>query len=111
MVKLRSGQIIFTRTLNSFWAMYEIPEILDEALFGVEAVYHFVALVGVGQSMYQIAEYTSTNNLGTAVLLERVVKHRVKKLIVASSMSVYGEGLYETPDGHPTIRRLAAHGS
>ncbi len=77
------------------------PDVLDEALVGVEAVYHFVALVGVGQSMYQIAEYTSVNNLGTAILLERLVKNRVSKLIVASSMSVYGEGLYLTPDGKP----------
>ncbi len=91
------------------------PEILDEALSGVEAVYHFVALVGVGQSMYQIAEYTSVNNLGTAALLERLVKHPVKKLLVASSMSVYGEGLYQTPDGKPygnafrSAKQLKAH--
>ncbi|MBV9082720.1 MAG: NAD-dependent epimerase/dehydratase family protein [Acidobacteriaceae bacterium] len=77
------------------------PDILDHALSGVDAVYHLVALVGVGQSMYQIAEYTSVNNLGTAVLLERLVKNRVSKLIVASSMSVYGEGLYVTPGGKP----------
>src|SRR5581483_7269294 len=77
------------------------PEIVDAALSGVDAVYHFVALVGVGQSMYQIAEYTSVNNLGTAVLLERLVKHPVQKLIVASSMSIYGEGLYLGPDGEP----------
>jgi len=77
------------------------PEAVDEALAGVDAVFHFVALVGVGQSMYQIAEYTSVNNLGTAVLLERLVKHPVSKLIVASSMSVYGEGLYLTPSGLP----------
>lgn len=77
------------------------PEILEEALAGVDAVYHFVALVGVGQSMYQIAEYTSVNNSGTAVLLEQLVKRPVDKLIVASSMSVYGEGLYLTPDGKP----------
>jgi dTDP-L-rhamnose 4-epimerase len=80
------------------------PEILDEALCGVDAVYHFVALVGVGQSMYQIAEYTSVNNLGTAVLLERLVKQPVSKLVVASSMSVYGEGLYETASGQPYAR-------
>ena len=91
------------------------PEILDAALTGVDAVYHFVGLVGVGQSMYQIAEYTSVNNLGTAVLLERLVKRRVKKLIVASSMSVYGEGLYLTPSGEPyahasrTAKQLKAH--
>jgi dTDP-L-rhamnose 4-epimerase len=91
------------------------PELVDEALSGVEAVYHFVALVGVSQSMYQIAEYTSVNNLGTAVLLERLVKQRVNKLIVASSMSVYGEGLYVTPSGEPyqqamrSIKQLKAH--
>ncbi len=91
------------------------PDTVDEALSGVDAVYHFVALVGVGQSMYQIAEYTSVNNLGTAILLERVVKQRVNKLIVASSMSVYGEGLYLTPDGQPyplacrTPAQLKAH--
>jgi dTDP-L-rhamnose 4-epimerase len=91
------------------------PDVLDEALSGVDAVYHFVALVGVGQSMYQIAEYTSVNNMGTAVLLERLVKHKVSKLIVASSMSVYGEGLYETPDGKlhstatRTVEQLKAH--
>src|SRR5215213_7455255 len=39
------------------------------ALQGVDAVYHFAAAVGVGQSMYEVAEYTSINNLGTAVLL------------------------------------------
>lgn len=77
------------------------PEIVDEVLKGVDAVYHFVALVGVGQSMYQIAEYTSVNNLGTAVLLERLCKSSVRKLVVASSMSIYGEGLYVTPDGEP----------
>jgi dTDP-L-rhamnose 4-epimerase len=91
------------------------PEIVDDALAGVDAVYHFVALVGVGQSMYQIAEYTSTNNLGTAVLLERLVKQRVSKLVVASSMSVYGEGRYVTPDGTPydqavrSVKQLKAH--
>ncbi|HEX3682525.1 MAG TPA: NAD-dependent epimerase/dehydratase family protein [Bryobacteraceae bacterium] len=90
------------------------PEIVDEALSGIDAVYHFGALVGVGQSMYQIAEYTSVNNLGTAVLLERLVKQRVSKLIVASSMSIYGEGAYVTPSGEPynhavrTIKQLKA---
>ncbi len=80
------------------------PEAVDEALAGVEAVYHFVALVGVGQSMYQMAEYTSVNNLGTAVLLERLVKKPVNKLIVASSMSVYGEGLYVSASGSPHMQ-------
>ncbi len=89
--------------------------VLDRALKGVDSVFHFVALVGVGQSMYQIEQYTSVNNLGTALLLEKVTKSPVKKLIVASSMSVYGEGLYQTADGRAysnanrTLEQLRAH--
>lgn len=64
------------------------------ALEGVTHVCHLAAAVGVGQSMYQIAHYTAVNNLGTAVLLEALLQQRVERLVVASSMSVYGEGLY-----------------
>lgn len=70
-----------------------------EALEGVDAVFHFAAMVGVGQSMYQIEDYTSVNNIGTSVLLEALIENPVKKLIVASSMSIYGEGLYKTATG------------
>jgi dTDP-L-rhamnose 4-epimerase len=73
------------------------------ALRGVDVVYHFAATVGVGQSMYEVARYTSVNNLGTAVLLEALIERPVERLIVASSMSIYGEGLYLTPDGSPAI--------
>jgi len=69
------------------------------ALDGVDAVVHLAARVGVGQSMYEIAEYTSVNSLATAVLLEALAARPVRKLVVASSMSVYGEGLYRTSDG------------
>jgi dTDP-L-rhamnose 4-epimerase len=69
------------------------------ALQGVHAVFHLVARVGVGQSMYEIAEYTSVNNLGTATLLEQLAEKPVQRLVVASSMSIYGEGLYRTRDG------------
>ena len=69
------------------------------ALDDVEAVYHFAAAVGVGQSMYEIDHYTSTNSLGTAVLLQELADHPVAKLVVASSMSLYGEGMYRTRDG------------
>jgi dTDP-L-rhamnose 4-epimerase len=73
---------------------------VNRALQGIDAVYHCVAVVGVGQSMYEIAEYTSVNNLGTAVLLEGVLKHKnIQRLVVASSMSIYGEGLYKDPKG------------
>jgi dTDP-L-rhamnose 4-epimerase len=73
---------------------------LRGALDGVEAVVHLAARVGVGQSMYEIAEYTAANSLGTAVLLEALAERPVRKLVVASSMSIYGEGLYTDSDGH-----------
>jgi dTDP-L-rhamnose 4-epimerase len=69
------------------------------ALEGVSAVFHFAAHVGVGQSMYRIGDYTSTNVLGTATLLEALAARPVERLLVASSMSVYGEGLYRCRDG------------
>ncbi|MDG5815370.1 GDP-mannose 4,6-dehydratase [Chitinispirillales bacterium ANBcel5] len=72
---------------------------LKYALEGVDAVYHFAAAVGVGQSMYQIQRYTEINNIGTATLLECLVGRNIEKLVVASSMSVYGEGLYESTNG------------
>src|SRR3954470_19485308 len=74
---------------------------VDEALRGVDAVYHFAAAVGVGQSMYEIAHYTRVNNLGTTVLLEALLKQPVERLVVASSMSLYGEGLYRGVSGLP----------
>ena len=79
------------------------PDTVRRAVAGVDAVYHFAAIVGVGQSMYEIARYTDVNNLGTAVLLEALASRPVERLIVASSMSIYGEGLYLTPDGRVTV--------
>ncbi len=70
-----------------------------EALEGVDNVVHLAALVGVGQSMYQPQEYMSVNGAGTACLLETLTSKQLKRLIVASSMSVYGEGLYENSRG------------
>jgi dTDP-L-rhamnose 4-epimerase len=63
------------------------------ALRGVDMVCHFAAKVGVGQSMYEIARYTKANELGTAILLEELTKAGIEALLVASSMSIYGEGL------------------
>lgn len=74
-------------------------DVIRKALIGMDAVAHLAAHVGVGQSMYQIAEYTSTNVLGTATLLEELATFPVERLVVASSMSVYGEGLYRTSRG------------
>lgn len=67
---------------------------LDLALRGVTHVCHLAAAVGVGQSMYEIERYIDINTRGTAVLLEALVRRPVQQLVVASSMSVYGEGLY-----------------
>src|SRR6266511_1889971 len=69
------------------------------ALEGVDAVVHFAAAVGVGQAMYEMERYTSINAIGAAVLLEEAVERRdaIRKLLVASSMSIYGEGQYRNP--------------
>jgi dTDP-L-rhamnose 4-epimerase len=75
------------------------PAAVQHACRGVDVVFHFAARVGVGQSMYQIAQYTDTNNRGTAVLLEELAQRPVQRLVVASSMSIYGEGLYRRRDG------------
>lgn len=89
--------------------------VVARALKDVDAVYHFAATVGVGQSMYQIAEYTSVNGEGTAILLEALAREPVERLIVASSMSIYGEGLYATRRGElvegqeRTLDQLRAH--
>ena len=88
-------------------------ELLDMALSGVDGVFHLAAEVGVGQSMYEIARYVGANDLGTAVLLERLIAQPVKRLVVASSMSVYGEGLYRRADGRDDghVRRVLKEGS
>ncbi len=65
---------------------------VGRALKGVDAVIHLAAKVGVGQSAYQMGEYVFNNTFGTAVLLDKLKDQHVEKLIVASSMSVYGEG-------------------
>ncbi len=77
-------------------------DILDEdkiykAIKDVDVLFHEAALVGVGQSMYEVARYTQVNSLGAAVILDIIAnkKHRLKKIIVASSMSIYGEGKYK----------------
>lgn len=74
-------------------------EAFAEALEGAEAVVHLAAAVGVGQSMYEPHYYVSTNSGGTGLLLDLVShsKHPLRKLVVASSMSLYGEGAYACP--------------
>lgn len=82
------------------------------AVAGVDAVVHLAAEVGVGQSMYEIERYVDTNERGTAVLFEALAAHPVRRVVVASSMSVYGEGLYEDADGTPVEAAVRpAHGA
>ncbi len=73
--------------------------LVEQALSDVDGVIHLAAEVGVGQSMYEIARYVGGNDLGTAVLLEAMIGKTVKRIVVASSMSVYGEGRYRVKDG------------
>jgi dTDP-L-rhamnose 4-epimerase len=70
------------------------------ALDRIEQVVHLAAAVGVGQSMYEIARYVDVNTLATAKFLERIISWtpRPARLVVASSMSIYGEGEYECPE-------------
>ncbi len=79
--------------------------VLEKTIAGVEAVVHLAALVGVGQSMYQATRYLQVNTLGTARLLELLTAPSkngpIRRFVVASSMSIYGEGLY----------RCGSHGS
>lgn len=75
---------------------------LEAALEGIEVVFHEAARVGVGQSMYEIEKYVDVNVRGTAILLDILannsrIRSQVEKLIVASSMSIYGEGKYRCP--------------
>ncbi len=70
---------------------------IERCLEGIDVVYHEAAEVGVGQSMYEIMRYAEANTFGTAVLLQALIgrSRQIRKLVVASSMSIYGEGRYE----------------
>lgn len=83
------------------WGDMRDAAAVEEALEDVDAVFHQASAVGVGQSMYRVRHYMEANVVGTAVLLEAVSRRRgqLSKLVVASSMSIYGEGRYQTPSG------------
>src|SRR5207247_303402 len=95
-------------------ARYVHGDVRDRAVFEplvleADAVVHFAAAVSVGQSMYEIDRYVDVNTRGTALLLDILVNasHHVEKLLVASSIGVYGEGAYECATHGavaPTIR-------
>ena len=75
-------------------------DIVTRALKGVDSAVHLAAEVGVGQSMYAVERYTSVNETGSAVLFEALIDHPVRRVVTASSMSIYGEGLYRDCDGN-----------
>lgn len=83
------------RCLNDVRGHLKLEILLME--HNIDIIFHFAAKVGVGQSMCDISEYVDVNVGGTAALLNILAnkKHNVKKLIVASSMSNYGEGAYK----------------
>src|SRR5512132_3818958 len=78
-------------------------------LRGADAVVHFAAKVGVGQSMYEIGTYSSVNEVGTATLLQAMIGLPVRKLLLAPSMSISRAGLMSAPRGRPveTAERTA----
>jgi dTDP-L-rhamnose 4-epimerase len=86
------------------------PEVVRGALEGIDSVVHLAARVGVGQSMYEPAEYAAANTAGTGVLLEALLDHPVRKLVVASSMSIYGEGAYEPAPAQERTREQLERG-
>lgn len=71
-------------------------ETVKKAIKGIECVFHDASAVGVGQSMYKIRDYIDVNDTGTATLLDVLIneKNNIEKAVIASSMSIYGEGAY-----------------
>ena len=89
-------------------------DVVAKAIAGVDSIIHLAAEVGVGQSMYEVERYTSVNDVGTAVLLEKLINNRVRRVVTASSMSIYGEGLYRDADGNlvqDAVRQPQADGA
>jgi dTDP-L-rhamnose 4-epimerase len=75
------------------------PEVVERALEGVDAVSHQAAMVGLGVDIDDIADYTSHNDLGTAILLRALARRGFDgRIVLASSMVVYGEGRYRCPE-------------
>ena len=76
-----------------------------KAVYGQDAIIHLAAETGTGQSMYEIEKYTNVNIGGTAIMLDFLANndHQVKKIIVASSRSIYGEGKYWSDDSNSFV--------
>jgi dTDP-L-rhamnose 4-epimerase len=86
------------------------PDTVEKALSGVDAAVHHAAMVGMGIDVADMPDYVSCNDLGTAILLAAMARARITRLVLASSMVVYGEGAYSCPehgDVHPAPRAHA----
>lgn len=90
----------FTGEVELIHADVRDGDAVARSLRGVNRVVHLAAEVGVGQSMYEVERFTATNDLGTAVLMEQLIESPVQRIVTASSMSIYGEGLYRDADGN-----------
>lgn len=92
------------------WGDIRDRELMTDLLETVDVINHQASAVGVGQSMYEIEKYVDTNMLGTARLLDIIVNNEIhlEKMVIASSMSIYGEGEYYCPNCdsicHPSVR-------
>jgi dTDP-L-rhamnose 4-epimerase len=80
-------------------------EVVSRVLQDVDIVYHFAAKVDSSRTLYETSEITSINSLGTAIFLEGLKRQSVERLIVASSMNIYGEGSYVGLDGNLFLGR------
>ena len=97
------------KSCRYIWGSCLDRELLSREIKKANVIYHLAALVGVGQSMYEVERYTKTNSYATSILLEEVInlRDKIEKIIVASSMSIYGEGAYVDEDNdfyYPKLR-------
>jgi dTDP-L-rhamnose 4-epimerase len=93
-----TGELDYLADTEYIWANLTDLAAVEKAVRGVDVVVHQAARVGAGQSMFEIKHYIDDNVSGTATLLQAIIgAGTVRKIVLASSMSVYGEGLYECP--------------
>jgi dTDP-L-rhamnose 4-epimerase len=86
-------------------------EAVRSAANGADVVVHLAALTGVGQSMYEAADYTSVNCVGTAVVMQAVADVGVRRVVLSSSRAVYGEGPHRCENGHGWVPRARSYES
>jgi dTDP-L-rhamnose 4-epimerase len=106
---VHGGEPTFDERVEFRRADVRDADALDDALRGVAAVCHQAAKVGLGVDFQDAPDYVSSNDLGTATVLAAMARAGVGRLVVASSMVVYGEGAYRGPNGleRPAPRRIA----